>query len=657
MGSVFNGGCRMYYTRPSDGKTYCFQPVPLLGESKEFLRTNSGDERLATIHQLTFNGTLLPMMPALSGVPDGSSCISILDRKRDQLCDALSEDRGDLLIVDGSGYPIISAKPLVSSLSFDEGIIVQQSPYTLVFEFEEVAGTGYVREYNESWSFAQNENDTVSVAHEINAVGIPNPSLNRSSVDSARDFVKSKVGGVDKTQAHIIQTPYVQGLVSVDALTAYNRVLNESSDLTAGSYNVSEAWVMSSGAFLDDRSIEQNWELDELGSLIKTVTINGTVQGYGDTTFDKLANAKTGFQTFVSPQINFSAVSGLSSKSLSENRIAGSVAYAISIAPSGDDSLTSRGISRSFERADDGSVNQTVTTSCAVRPESTLGIASAISFCFSNNFPISSAEPIFNAALSGNLVSVSTSRDELQKSFSLTRVYTDQSTPLWREEYNLDRSETLDSSQIQVTINGTVQGIGVETTTKGTSRFLSASGAYYGIIEPLISARVSQIIPTGNCVSSTAISKTFGMSPLGGTITYSQTFETRFSTSNSNILSEEIDITLARAGRVVASIAIPGKLSGPVLQDQETYTGLSKSLSIKYTMKGTANSCGGAVVANSNAILDIALAESDILVENSPSQNARGEKPESSAVFRTEDNVSFSRQRNEFTRSVTWLYI
>jgi len=41
MGVVFDGGVQMFYTRPSDQKTYCFDPVPLLGESKEFLKTGA----------------------------------------------------------------------------------------------------------------------------------------------------------------------------------------------------------------------------------------------------------------------------------------------------------------------------------------------------------------------------------------------------------------------------------------------------------------------------------------------------------------------------------------------------------------------------------------------------------------------------------------
>lgn len=658
MGNVFNGGVRMYYTRPSDGRTYCFQPVPLLAESKEILRTAGGDERLGVIHQLTFNGTLLPNMPALSGVDPDSTCISLLDRKRDQLCEALSEDRGDLLIVDATGYPIVSAKPLVASLDFEEGILVQQSPYTVVFEYEEVAGTGYVREYTESWEFNQEENDTVAVVHNVSAQGIPQPELNKTAIDNAREFVKSRIAGSpDKTQACLIQSPYVSSLVSVDSLTGFNKVLRENSDNTGGNYDITESWVMTSGNFVDDRTIESTWELDEFGSLIQTVAINGTVQGYGDTTFDKFTNAVNGFNSFVTPQINFNAASGISSRSRSDNRINGTVNYSITLAPSGDDNqLTNRSISRQIDRQDDGSVTQSVTTSCSVRPEGTGTILDCIDFCFINNFPIDSAEPIFDASLSGNLISVSTTRDDVQRSFTLTRTYTDQSTPLWREEYSVDRQETLDSSQTQITIQGVVQGLGVETTTKGTSRFASASGAFFSIVEPLITTRVAEVIPTGACISDEPITKTFGVNPLNGTITYSQTFESRFSANNVNILREEIEIALQLRGDVIATIPIPGKSDGPILQDQETKTGLSKRLTINYTMKSNSN-CGVGNTTTSNQLLNIALAESNVLVNNTPTMNIRGEKPESSAVFKTEDGVSFNRQNNQFTRNVTWQYL
>lgn len=646
----------MYYTRPSDGRTYCFIPVPLLAESQEILRTGGGDERLGVITQLTFNGTLLPTMPALSGVPDESTCISLLDRKRDQLKDALSEDRGNLLIVDISGYPIVAVQPLVTALSFDEERLVFQSPYSVTFEYETPVGTGYVREYTESWDFSQQENDTVAVSHQISAVGIPQFSPSRTAIQNARLWVLPRIGGPDVAESLALRNPFVAALVDITSLSSYNHIIQETSDVTAGSYSVNETWVMSSGAFLDDRTIEITHELDDSNTLVQSININGTVQGYGDTTFDRYTNAQNGFDTFVAPQINFNAASGISAKSRSLNRIAGTVTYSVSLVPSGStEQLTNRSISRSFERQDDGSVVQTVTTSCALRPGSSGNIADAIAFCFSENYPISSAEPIFSASLSGNLLSVSTQRDELARSFSLTKVFTDQTTPLWTEQFNIDRTQGVETAATQITIQGTIQGLGVETSTKSMVRFANASGAYFNTVEPLIVGRISQIIPADTCVyTAEPTTKTFGINQLAGTISYSQTFESRLKNSNGAIKSERVAVTFQRAGRVIAEIPIPGKLSGPILQDQETYTGLSKQLSISYVMLNE-GPCGN-TNAGSNEALEIALAESDTLVENTSSQNARGEKP-TAAAFKTEDTVTFDRTTWEFGRNVTWKYV
>ena len=654
---VFDGGVQMFYTRPSDQKVYCFSPVPLLGESKEFLKTDAG-QALSIVHTLTFNGTLLPQMPVLSGVPDESTCISLLSRKRTQMCEALSEDFGDLLIVDVSGYPIISAKPRIVSLDFEEGILVQQSPYTLVVVYEEVIDSDTpVTSFSETWDFAQSENDTVNVTHSLSAVGIRDTTLNLEPHIVAKNFILDRLG-YDASNSFVLRPPHVAALLDIGSLTAFNKVFSENVDITAGSYSVTETFVASSGNFLDDRGISNSFARDEEGVFFETVTINGTVQGYGDTTFERFAAAESGFDSFVVPQIGFNDTDGVESKEKSTNRIAGTVSYSIVRVPDsgGQPDLVNKSISRSFERNDDGSVTQSVTTSAALRPSSASGIQIAIDYCFANNFPLDSVEPIFDASFSGNIVSVSTQRSELEESFSLTRVYTDQTTLNYVETYELEVSKTLDSSQISISINGTVQGLGTESTTKSKDRFASASGAFFGIIEPLISARVALVTPTGFCLSSDAITETIGYNELAGTISYSQDFETRIKTNNPKILKEEIDISFELPAQVIATIQIPGKATGPILQDQETVTGKSKSLSIQYSMAREDATCANTVIP-SNLAFDDAITESNILVNNTPGTNVRGEKPVSSKVFKTQDNVSFNRQTYQFTRSVSWQYL
>jgi len=653
---IFDGGVNMFYTRPSDQKTYCFSPVPLMGESKAFLKTDAG-EALSITHTLSFAGTLLPTNPSLSGVPSESTCISLLSRKRTQMCEALSEDYGDLLVVDASGFPIIAEKPRVISLDFEEGLLVQQSPYSLTFEFDEILNSGTpVSSYDESWDFSQNENDTIGVSHQISAVGIRDTTLGLEPHIVAKNFVLSRLG-YNATNSFVMRIPYVNAIMDIGTLTGFNKVLTENIGITAGSYGATETWTASSGAFLDDRSISNSFQRDEENNFFETVSIGGTVQGYGETTFERLANAESGFLNFVVPQIGFNDTVGVDTKEKSSSRLSGNVTYSITRVPAsgGASDLEGRSISRSFERNEDGSVTQSVTTSAAVRQSSASGIQLAIDYCFANNFPINSVEPIFDAALSGNIVSVSTSRSELDRTFSLTRTFTDQETLNYVETYEIEVNKTLDSSQVAISIQGTVNGLGVETGTKSIDRFISASGAYFGIIEPLIPIRVGAVIPTGFCISYDPITEVIGYNEFGGVITYSQNFETRIKSVNPKILKEEIDISFEFPAQVIAVIPIPGKPDGPVLQDQETVTGKTKTLSIQYSMART-NDCSNTVVPGNLALQD-ALDESDILISNGPDTNVRGEKPISSKVFKTQDSVSFNRQSYAFTRNVTWQYL
>lgn len=657
MGALTNGGCRMFYTRPSDGKTYCFEPVPLMGESKEFLRTDAGHE-LAIIHELSFEGTLLPTMPSLSGVPDESTCISLLARKRQQMCEALSEDRGDLLIIDASGYPIVSAKPIVTELDFEQGRIVQQSPYSLDFQYEEIPNSGFpVIDYGEDWDFQHNDDDTISVTHNISAVGIKDLDLNKEAHEVAKDFVIQRIG-MDKTKSFVLKSPIAPTLIDVDNFGIFNRRFSESVGETDGSYEVSETFTLSSGNYIDDRSYNEEFSLDDTGALVKSITIDGTVQGFGETSFERIENAINGFNSFVAGQIGFSDVSGINSKSKSINRIAGTVTYSIELIPEsgGSDNLENRSINRSFEVNENGSVQQTVSTSAQVRQSSASGIDLAIDYCFANNYPIDSVDPPFDASLSGNILSRSTSRDENQKSFSLTRVFVDQLTSGYTEDWNVDLQEGIDTSQVSVTINGTIQGVGIESTTKSTDRFLSASGAWVNTIEPLIPSRIATIMPTGSCVLDEATSKSLGYNQLNGVITYNQTFTTRVKTSNENVKQEQIQVSWDRPADVIAEFTIPGKADGPVLQDIETLTGWSKQLTINYTMASVSGVCGNNIIG-ANQALTIALAESNILVDNTPAMNARGEKPNSSFVKKTRDTVGFDKTNYKFTRNVTWKYL
>ena len=660
MSSNPNAGAQMYYIRQSDGLAYCFSPVPLISDSKESLFTikDGVETRLGTRHTLTFNGTLIPETPALSGVNPDASCLELLDRKSDQLCSALDEDLGNLLIVDASGYPVLSVYPRVQSIDFPESIMVQRRDYTIVFEYEDsFEDDCKIENYQENWDFQYQEDDTISATHNLSAVGISDRPAGTGAVENAKYFVLQRANALDRTKHGFLTAPFVPAIIDIDNLTEYNHVRTESIDEVGGSYGITESWILSSGSFKDDRTVETVSNLDEFGDLIETVSVNGVVQGYGDTTFDRFDAAVAGFEGTVAGEIGFNATSGIVSKSRTDNRFAGTVSYAMEFAADDTEPLEGRTVQRSFQRNEDGTVSQTVTTTASVKQTSTSGIDAAIDFCFVNNFPIDNyVEPYFSASLSGNLESVSSERDDLNKTFSLTRIYREQGAPLYREEFQVNREQNVENALTTISVNGTVYGLGEEDSTSSRVRFLNASGAYFSVIEPLVRTRALALAPTGSCIGDLPISDTLGINEYNGIITYDFRYDNRFLSDNSNIRDEQIDVQYALAGDVIAEIPIPGKATGPILQDQETKTGLSKSLRITYSMAPSGTSCGPISVSDQRQLEAAALAESNILVNNTVNENDRGEKPVANKVFKVTDNYSFNRQSRVFSRNVTWKY-
>lgn len=660
MGANPNAGTRMYYIRKSDGLAYCFSPVPFIAETNETIRSNVADTdtKLCTVTRLTFAGTLLPDKPALSGVNPDASCLELLDRKSDQLKAALDEDYGNLLIVDASGYPVVSVYPRIVSRDFDNSQMVVKRDYSLVFEYEnEFEDSAKIKTFDNSWDFAQQQDDTVNVSHQISAQGIPNYPAGTGALENARSFVLARSNSLDRTQYRFLKQPFVGSIIDLDSYTEYNHIRQETSNITAGQYSINESWLMASGNYKDDRTVQTASALNDLGVLAEQVTINGTVQGFGETTFARFNNAVTAFTTVVAPQINFNSATGIVNKQRSDNRYAGTVNYSITFDVQDQSPFQDRSVQRSLTRNEDGTVTQSVTSSATIRPGSASGIGDAIAYAYANNYPISNyIEPFFDASLSGNVESVSIQRDEIRKSFSITRAFREQGAPLWREEYQVTRDTNAENAITTVTVNGSVVGMAVESGTASIVRFNAASGAYYNQIAGLIRSRALLITPTGTCVSTLPIRTTLGYNIPNGIITYSQSFDNRHITDNPLISNEKISVSYKLASDIIASIPIPGKTTGPILQDQETQTGLEKNIKIQYTMQTGNVPCAMLTSSQFQLLESAALTESNILINNTPAQNSRGEKPQAQGVFKTADQYSFDRDSLVFSRDTTWQY-
>lgn len=656
----FNSGTRMYYIRRSDGLAYCFSPVPFMSEDVEStsLIIDGEQRRIATTKTFTFEGTLLPDLPELSGVNSEATCLELLDRKSDQLKSALDEDYGNLLIVDASGYAVLSEHVRVDSINFDLSQIVTKRDYTVAFSTEHYSDAdARISTFSDTWAFQQQDDDTVTVTHSISAVGINDIGAPTGALENAKDFVLSRSNTIDKTLSFFIKSPYTSSILDVDNLFEFNHTRSENSDTTAGSYSIDESWVLSSGNYKDDRTIESSWELTGSGILQLSTAVNGTVQGYGDDTFSRLDNAITAFEDIVAPQISFYSTTGILSKSRSDNRFAGTVTYSVDYGVDQQDPLQDRTITRSLTRNDDGSVTQSVTTSARVSLSSPSGIEHAINYCVENNYPIDSyIEPYFSSSYSGNIESVSAERDDLQKSFSLTKAYRDQSVSGYWEEWQSSREQSIETATVTISINGSVYGLSPESSTSSTDRFTNASGAFYNTIMPLIRGRAEDLIPSGSCLGINPISTTIGYNKRGGIVTYDYRYDNRYLSDNPLISDEVIEVDYQLPGQVIAIIPIPLKSTGPILQDQGTVTQREKRLRIQYSMTPSGITCGPISTATQYQLELAALSESDILVNNTMLEHSRGEKPIASGVFKTADQYTFNKRTLVFTRNVSWTH-
>lgn len=655
-----NAGARAFYTRQSDNRTYEFCPVPLIAHSMEYVKQGSNERggNLVTIHSLTLNGALLPENPSLSGVSPDASCLEILDRKKDQLAYALAEDRGNLLIVDASGYTVLNVNPIIRSFSVDESSMVSVLRYNIEIEYETDYGLAKVKEFDENWDISQNDDDTWAINHSLSARGIPDLPIGTGALTNARNFILGHANTAERSHFIFSSSPYVPGIIDINNLAAYNHRRSENCSLTEGTYSLTESWILSSGNYKDDRTINASFTYNENGDEVQTIELNGTIVGYGDTTFERYTNAHSAFYNVVAPEIGFFSPGNQVTKNFSLNRFAGTVNYSISKVPASGDQLENKSISRQFQFNEDGSVSQTVTTTAKARVGSIATLAEAQAYCEGLNYPINSLDPPFNASLSGNIENVSKTVDDLTISYSLTKTYRDQEVDGWREEFEVNREENADTATVVVTVNGTVFGLVREPGTKTTARFVAASGAYYNVINPLIYSRALSIIPTGTCLASNPVRKSIGQSQLAGRITYNFSYENRPVTANPSILSEKIATSYKLPTEVFVEFGIPGKATGPVIQDQQTVTSRSKSLSITYTIASEVVASGICGEYSSSAREDleaIGLTESEILVSNTRAQHTRGEKPIATRVFKSQDEYNFSDQ-NVFTRNVTWVY-
>ena len=257
------------------------RPSPLIGFDLSIDRDDAGDrETITTTRPLT--GEILT-----SGVG-----YHFVREKQRELEEAFATDNLEFKIVATADNPCLASGthivsgifPNVLSISIAEDTQFNRLSYVVVLEDTTAPSgvSGVVQDLSNSWQYSENDDEClVEVSHTVSAQGVNTAVSGAASnaLDNAVTRVKSLLGLKNAPSGFPCYVQPTSGSNSRFYEVTTQR--SESLDLEDATYSVTENFVLVSGVrpFRDERN--SSFSTDSDG--ITTVTLNGTVRGFGRT--------------------------------------------------------------------------------------------------------------------------------------------------------------------------------------------------------------------------------------------------------------------------------------------------------------------------------------------------------------------------------------
>ena len=259
---------------------------------------------------------------------------------------AIDGQKMEIQAVDGS-TPRIVCYPSVESISFDEGTYVDFCRFTITLSAttlldsagkvladggifgtgdqteQELLDTygGFIEDYNDVWSvevdesygstggtsfvprayrISRNLSATGRNSHVDSSIG-GDPSLSsvtkREAWSQAKDFIKKYTGGNSTISGYPQSGPIASGFLDLEGYAGYNHVRTENIDQAAGTYQITDTWLMASGdSALENYSASISSSTD--GAFV-SVSVDGSIKGISSTPASGYGGLAS--STFVSP--------------------------------------------------------------------------------------------------------------------------------------------------------------------------------------------------------------------------------------------------------------------------------------------------------------------------------------------------------------------
>lgn len=291
-------------------------PAPQVQFSKSYFTSDDGT-KIGSAWSIQISGTIVAfkgsptsagVFHAVSGFPADETVAenqrlgSIL-RKQQAIRDLFSEDGHSLEWQSEDGTSPIKCNPRVTAIEFQQGIWYDRCEYTISLTAPTLYSSGLpvgedanlsqIESASESWSIEASDepvsvgiNRTYRVGHTVTAKG---SRLYDNSGGSTAGYVQAKTWVVARLGMDTsILAASVVG--SLSGLGRYNSLRSENIDEVAGSYSVTESWVLSASAATETFDINTT---TSLADGLTRVTVDGTITGYDSPSTSKYANAIT----------------------------------------------------------------------------------------------------------------------------------------------------------------------------------------------------------------------------------------------------------------------------------------------------------------------------------------------------------------------------
>lgn len=248
-----------------------------------------------------------------------------------------------------------------------------------------------------------------------------------------------------------------------------------------------------------------------------------------------------------------------------------------------------------------------------------------------------------------------TNLDEMEGSYSVTESWI-LTSGNYLEDFTINSAVSADTGLTNVTVEGTVTGLETRDSNYQLTqtKYVAASGGWVAVSGQLFGR--AQMY-TGIDLNIQPLSLTVGKNPLNGVINYSCGFDNRASNIFPDSISESITLNETFPSDVFATIPIPFREQGPILQPIYTVTESRRLLNIEVAFKqatresNTAGNLGNFI--NSSPSLDPIRKGTVLAIINAANpSNLAGV----TQVFTSQNTENWDPTHKRYLRTIEWVY-